>query len=181
VLVAHAGVLAALVLAAGEGAGQRLVAYLVPADPAAGLPPVGELRNHLLRSVPEFMVPSVFVELADLPLTANGKVDRAALPAPDAVRPDLDGFLAPAGEVEESLAEIWRQVLGVDRVGARDNFFELGGHSLLATQVVSRIREVFEIELPLAALFDEPTIAQTAATITGAASGAEGDYEEFEI
>jgi len=184
VLAVHPGVQSAVVMACGGETDRRLVAYLVPADPGAGLPAIGELRDHLRRSVPEFMVPAVFVELADLPLTANGKVDRAALPAPDAVRPDLGGFVAPSGAVEESLAGIWAQVLGVDRVGAGDNFFDLGGHSLLATQVVSRIRGAFGVEVPLAALFDQPTIAEIAVTITKATLGVDsdtGDYENLEI
>src|SRR6266699_56551 len=112
------------------------------------------------------MIPAVFTELTDLPLTPNGKLDRAALPAPDAARPELGGgFVAPRGAVEELLAGIWAQVLGLDRAGAGDDFFALGGHSLLATQVISRVREVFGTEVEVSALFDHPTVAGLAAVI----------------
>ncbi|MFJ1551947.1 amino acid adenylation domain-containing protein, partial [Streptomyces sp. NPDC088246] len=168
-LTGHPRVRSAVVTAWGEGEDRRLVAYLVPADHTEGIPAVGDLREHLRRSVPEFMVPSVFVELADLPLAPNGKLNRAALPEPEIGRPDADAFVAPAGAVEELLAGIWNQVLGIDRVGAEDNFFELGGHSLLATQVISRIRAVLGAEVPLSALFDHPTVRGLAATIAGSA------------
>jgi amino acid adenylation domain-containing protein len=158
VLATHPGVRSATVLALGEDANRRLVAYVVPADPAAGIPPVAQLRDHLLQQVPGYMAPAVFTELAALPLTPNGKLDRAALSALEVARPEPEEFAAPSGAAEELLAGIWAQLLGVDRVGAHDNFFELGGHSLLATQVVSRIRDVFGTEIPLAALFDQPTI-----------------------
>ncbi|WP_203854857.1 non-ribosomal peptide synthetase, partial [Dactylosporangium siamense] len=131
---------------------QRLVAYVVGAAVDAVA-----LRSRL----PEYMVPSVFVSLPALPLSANGKVDRAALPAPDLSRP-ADAFVAPEGPVQEVLAGIWAEVLGVERVGVHDNFFALGGHSLLATRVVSRVRLAFEVELPVAALFDTPTVAELA-------------------
>jgi acyl carrier protein len=108
----------------------------------------------------------VFTEVGSLPLTPSGKLDRAALPAPDGVRPDLaGGYVAPASPAEELLAGIWAQVLGVDRVGTLDSFFELGGHSLLATQVISRVRAVFGAEVPLAALFDHPTVQGLTAVV----------------
>jgi amino acid adenylation domain-containing protein len=169
VLTAHPGVGSAVVTTWGEAADRALVAYLVPAGPADGIPAVADLREHLRRSVPEFMVPTVFTELAALPLTPNGKLDRAALPAPEASRSDAVAFVAPSGTVEELLAGIWGRVLGVDRVGAQDDFFELGGHSLLATQVVSRIRDVLGAEVPLAALFDRPTVRSLAALVEGSA------------
>src|SRR6266568_4802255 len=115
------------------------------------------------------MVPAVFIELASSPLTPIGMLDRAALPAPTS---HLRDFVAPSGATEESLAGIWARVLGMDRVGAGDSFFELGGHSLLATQVISRIRAVFGAEVPLAALFDHPTVAGLAAVIEGSVPGA---------
>ena len=159
-LAAHPGVGAAVVAADGQGAAARLVAWLVPAGPGGGIPPAGELRAFVGQRLPGFMVPAVFTELAGLPLTASGKLDRAALPAPDAGRPELaGGYVAPASPAQELLAGIWAQVLGVDRVGATDSFFDLGGHSLLATQVISRIRGVFGVEVALAALFDQPTVA----------------------
>jgi amino acid adenylation domain-containing protein len=184
VLTGHPGVESAVVAAWGEGGDRRLVAYLVAADRADGLPDAGELREFALRQVPDFMVPSVFTELAALPLSPSGKVDRAGLPAPQAGRATAEEYVAPSGATEELLARIWAQVLGIERIGVEDNFFELGGHSLLATQVVSRIREVFRVEIPLGVLFDRPTIAATAAAIAQAAIG-EGhdadDYEEFDF
>ncbi|MPY45031.1 amino acid adenylation domain-containing protein, partial [Streptomyces phyllanthi] len=171
-LAAHPGVQVAVVTPFGESAQARLVAYVVPADPAEGIPTSGELRGHLRESLPEFMIPSVFTELAALPLTSSSKIDRAALPVPDAHRSDLDGtFVAPATPAEESLAGIWAELLGVDRVGAEDNFFELGGHSLLATQVISRIRDAFGTEIPLAALFDQPTVSELARVVERSVHG----------
>ena len=151
---------------------RRLVAYLVPADPKEGIPPLSELRAFVGRRLPGFMVPAVFTELASLPLTASGKLDRAALPSPDAARPELaGGYVAPATPAEELLAGIWAQVLGITRVGVTDSFFDLGGHSLLATQVISRVRGVFGVEVALAALFDQPTVAGLAAVVEGTAPG----------
>ncbi|MFI2352998.1 amino acid adenylation domain-containing protein, partial [Streptomyces sp. NPDC019443] len=169
VLAAHPAIRTALVTTNGEDADRRLVAHLVPADQAEGIPPVTDLRAFAGEHLPAFMIPSVFTELAALPLTANGKIDRAALPAPDAVRQHLTGYVAPSSVTEELLAGVWAQVLGVDRVGATEDFFELGGQSLLATQVVSRVREVFGTEIPLAALFDHPTVRALAALVETAA------------
>ncbi|PYV13978.1 MAG: non-ribosomal peptide synthetase, partial [Acidobacteria bacterium] len=110
------------------------------------------------------MVPSVFMFLDRLPQTPNGKIDRRALPAPEGVPAGgAHQFVAPRTPVEEILAEIWGELLGVDRVGAEDNFFELGGHSLLATQLITRLREVFRMELPLGILFEAPTVSGLAA------------------
>jgi acyl carrier protein len=112
------------------------------------------------------MVPTVFVALAELPRSPNGKVDRAALPVPSGDRPDLaDEFVAPRDPGEELIAEIWGEVLGLDRVGVYDNFFDAGGQSLLATRVVARMNTLFDIELPLADLFDRPTVAGLAETV----------------
>ncbi|MFJ2264747.1 condensation domain-containing protein, partial [Streptomyces sp. NPDC087844] len=173
-LVAHPGVRAAVVNVFGQVTDRRLAAYLVPTDLAAGVPAVGELREHLKRTLPDFMVPAVFTELAALPLTPNGKVDRAALPEPDGLRPDLDGFLPPATATEELLAGIWAQVLGVDRVGIHDNFFELGGDSIISIQVVARARES-GIHVTVAQLFDHQTVAGLA---TVAASRSTADAEQ---
>jgi hypothetical protein len=165
-LAAHPQVGGVVVVAAGEGEDRRLVAYLTPADQEAGVPAAGELRRLARLRLPDYMVPAVFVELAALPLTPNGKLDRSALSALDGARSELvGGFVAPRTAVEESLAGIWAEALGVDRVGATDNFFELGGHSLLATRVVSQVRGVFGAGLPLAALFDHPTVEGLAAVI----------------
>lgn len=132
---------------------------------AARLAP--HLRGYLKEKLPEYMVPSAFVMLEALPLTPNGKLDRRALPAPDTARPELAGiFVAPIAPVEKTLAGIYAQVLGLEQVGIHDDFFELGGHSLLATQVVSRIREAFQVELPLRHLFETPTVAGLAREVT---------------
>ena len=127
---------------------------------------ISELRNYLKERLPDYMIPSAFVYLDALPLTSHGKIDRRALPAPDAERPALaEAFLAPRSGVEEMLASIWSEVLGGVRVGVNDNFFELGGHSLLATQVMSRVREAFGIEIALRSLFEQPTVGELAETI----------------
>jgi hypothetical protein len=106
------------------------------------------------------MLPSAFVPMSALPLTPHGKVDRRALPAPGRQRGEPGGsYVAPRNAVEEVLADIWAQVLEVERVGAHDNFFDLGGHSLLGTQVTSRIFDAFSVELPLRRLFEAPTLA----------------------
>ena len=124
------------------------------------------LREALRGKLPEYMTPSAFVVLDALPLSPNGKVDRKAIPAPDAARPELEeAYVAPATPVEQTLAALWTEVLGVERVGTHDNFFELGGHSLLATQVISRLRKSLQVELPLRSLFEAPTVADLAARI----------------
>jgi amino acid adenylation domain-containing protein len=144
---------------------QRLVAYLVPERDST--PSTTELHTFLKDTLPEYMIPSTFVLLGSLPLTPSGKVDRRALPTPDHQRPTLErAFVPPRNPVEQSLAEIWTSVLGLQQVGVHDNFFELGGHSLLATQVVSRVRSTLEVELPLRSLFESPTIALLAVEIT---------------
>jgi amino acid adenylation domain-containing protein len=132
---------------------------------------LGELRGFLKQTLPEYMLPSAFVVLEALPLTPNGKVDRRALPAPEASRLDPGGSTTlPRDPVEEILAEIWAEVLGLEQVGVHDDLFELGAHSLLATQVVSRIRSALRVELPLRQLFETPTIAGLATAVTCAPS-----------
>jgi hypothetical protein len=147
----------------------QLVGYLVPARPSgAPQPPptVSSLRRQLGERLPDYMIPSLFVVLDALPLTANDKVDRRALPSPGTHRPNLEqAFVAPRTAVEEALAEIWAEVLGLKPVGIHDNFFELGGHSLMATQVVSRASTVFRSKLALRNLFESPTIAGLAQAI----------------
>ncbi|MFD8816454.1 amino acid adenylation domain-containing protein [Streptomyces sp. NPDC059627] len=165
VLAVHPGVGAAVVTVAGEGARARLVAYLVPADPAEGVPAVGELRAYLGARLPAFMVPASFTELSALPLTPGGKLDRAALPDPDPGRVDLSGrYVAPRTRIERVVARVWAEALGLDRVGAEDNFFELGGHSLLVTQIVARIRAAGH-DTSVGDLFDRPTVTGVAARI----------------
>jgi len=143
---------------------QRLVAYVVPIAGSAIIP--HELRALLSQKLPAGMVPSAFVLLDAFPLLPNGKVDRRALPPPESqpVRA-VAAHVAPRNPVEESLARIWSEVLGLERVGIHDNFFELGGHSLLATRVVSRVRNEFQTELPLRCIFDSPTVAGLAMAV----------------
>ncbi len=140
----------------------RLVGYVVGEEPA---PTVEGLRAHLKEGLPEYMMPAAFVFLESLPLTPNGKVDRKALPAPEVGSQLAHRYVAPQTPTEEILAGIWAEVLGVERVGIYDTFFELGGHSLLATQVVARVLDVLDVDLPLTSLFESPTIASLAAVI----------------
>jgi amino acid adenylation domain-containing protein len=154
-LVEHGGVDQAVVVAREDAPGdKRLVAYVVGEGVGAG-----ELRAHLKRSGPEYMVPSAYVVLEALPLTSNGKVDRSALPAPAGDAVVRGAHAGPRTPTEEVLASIWCEVLELDRVGVDDNFFELGGHSLPAMRVVARIRDTFHLDLPLRALFDAPRIS----------------------
>ncbi|QSJ15010.1 amino acid adenylation domain-containing protein [Nostoc sp. UHCC 0702] len=120
------------------------------------------LRQFLKEKLPEYMVPRAYVLLESLPLTPNGKVDRRALPMPDTITFSNQDYVAPRSQLEELLAEIWAKVLGKQQVGVHDNFFELGGHSLLATQLTSRIRDTFQIDLPVGNLFEAPTVEQLA-------------------
>src|SRR5262249_32399339 len=139
------------------------------ADPAAGVPDSGALREHLSRHLPPHMLPATYTELAGLPLALGGKVDRAALPAPDMTRSALSGrYVAPRTPVERVLARIWGEVLGVDRVGAHDSFFGLGGHSLLVTQTVAKIRAK-GYDISVGELYGQATVAAAAALITARA------------
>ncbi|MEH2109468.1 MAG: phosphopantetheine-binding protein [Nostoc sp.] len=142
---------------------KRLVAYIVPQVEQS--PTVQQLRHFLKAKLPEYMLPSAFVLVESLPLTANGKVDRRAQPKPDLDSTLLEKYVAPRTPIEEMLAQIWAQVLKVEQVGIDNNFFELGGHSLLATQLVSRIRNIFKVELPLRELFARVTVAELAQSI----------------
>jgi acyl carrier protein len=142
----------------------KLVAYVV----AEGGLPIGvdEVRSFVRETLPEYMVPSDVVSLQFLPLTRNGKVDRSALPAPNQQRARAErSFVAPRTPLEEAVAELWAQVLKVERVGIEDDFFELGGHSLLVTQVISRIRNRLDVDLPLRTIFEHPTVAGLALAI----------------
>lgn len=174
-LAEHPAVGAATVVARADGGDKRLVAYIVPAP---GRAPAGaELRAHLADRLPGYMVPSAFVTLPSLPLTASGKVDRRALPAPDAAQIETDAYVAPRTPIEQDLAVIWAQVLGVPRVGVHDNFFDLGGHSLLATQIISRAREAYPVELSLRRLFETPTVAGLANLVEEGLLAGQSDEE----
>jgi amino acid adenylation domain-containing protein len=162
----HPAIREAVVLAREDTPGdKRLIAYLVANPPPAGL--VGELRALLRTMMPEHMVPAAFVLLDAFPLTPNGKLDRKALPAPDAAAYVARSYEAPMGGIETALAQIWCDVLKLERVGRHDHFFELGGNSLVAMQVVSRARQRLISELPLRDLFAAPTVARRAARLAG--------------
>jgi amino acid adenylation domain-containing protein len=144
---------------------ERLVAYVV-CDATDYGPLFAELRAELREHLPEYMTPSLFVPLATLPRTPNGKIDRQTLPAPDQTRPALETeYVAPRTPVEQTLADIWAQTLGIERVGIYDNFFALGGHSLLATQLLARVRTAFHIDVQLQRFFTAPTITAMAVAI----------------
>ncbi len=172
VLAAHPAVRAAAVVTRedGDAAGagdRRLAAYVVPAAaPAAGVDFAAELRAHLAAHLPDYMVPAALVLLDALPLTPSGKLDRRALPAPGgealASRP---AYEPPAGDDERTIAAVWQELLGLERVGRHDDFFDLGGHSLLATRAVARLSRLFELELPLRALFQDATVAGLARAV----------------
>jgi amino acid adenylation domain-containing protein len=162
-LAEHSSVREAVVLAREDAPGEkRLVAYVVPAETAATEDLAASLRRHLQGRLPDYMVPAAYVALEALPLTPNGKLDRRALPAPDEGSYARHEYEAPQGAVEERLAGIWQQVLGVKRVGRHDNFFQLGGHSLLAVRLISRIRQALGTEVTLADLFAAPELRSLA-------------------
>jgi amino acid adenylation domain-containing protein/non-ribosomal peptide synthase protein (TIGR01720 family) len=169
VLDQHPAVREAVVLAREDAPGEkRLVAYLVCSGEA---PKAADLRAFLKEKLPDYMVPAAFVSLAALPITENGKVDRRALPAPDASVVEARAHVAPRGPVEEGIAAIFAEVLKLPLVSARDGFFELGGHSLLATQAIARIRAAFGVELPLRSLFEAPSPAELAGEVERALQG----------
>jgi acyl carrier protein len=143
---------------------KQLVAYVVTGPETAVS--VDELRVYLKENLPYYMLPAAFMLLDSLPLTVNGKLDRAALPPLTGMLAErTNTYVPPEGPVEEKLAEIWADVLGVEHVGVFDTFFDLGGYSLLAAQVIHRINSFFGIRVPLRDLFEEPTIANLALLI----------------
>ena len=178
-LAQHPAVGEAVVVAREDSPGdKRLAAYLVARG--GSLPAWGELRRHLQTKLPEYMIPAAFVELPALPLLPNGKVNRRALPAPDGQRPEQEQpFAAPRTPMEEALAGLWAEVLGIERVGVFDDFFSLGGHSLLATQMVAQLRPLFGVEVPLRLVFEARTIAQLATIIEGLTDPS--DMEEVDL
>jgi acyl carrier protein len=156
-LAQHADVGEAVVAARDEGGDKRLVAYFTAAPGAT--PSAGALRAHLRDTLPEHMIPSAFVVLDRMPLTANNKIDRKALPAPLASAAEPEEIIEPRGPVEATIATIFADVLGLARVGVTQDFFALGGHSLLGTRAMALLTEALGVELPLRALFEVKTVA----------------------
>ena len=141
-----------------------LIAYFISLD--GGLVSPSELRSFLKRRFPDYMIPSRFILLKQLPLTSRGKIDRQGLPDPGKSRPEIDTpYMAPRTAIEEQLAQIWAEVLSVNQVGIHDDFFDLGGHSLAASKIIARVIQWFQLELPVTALFDSPTVMDMAALI----------------
>ncbi|UOY05743.1 amino acid adenylation domain-containing protein [Muricauda sp. SCSIO 64092] len=150
-----------------ENGSKRLVGYVV----ADGDLDRTELQKSLKQQLPDYMVPTIWVELDGMPLTANGKIDRASLPLPDQSSLSTRAYVGPRTETEESLAAIWQELLGVDRIGVLDNFFELGGHSLLATRLVSMVRRQMDVDLAIRDVFVHPTISELGGHISGHSTG----------
>ena len=165
VLVRHPAVREAVVLADQDGSGEKkLVAYVVARQSPA--PTVSELRIYLKNKLPDYMIPSTFMQRDVIPTTATGKIDRQALPDPDQSRPALEvSYVAPAFDVQQRLAEIWADVLSVNRVGIHDNFFDLGGHSLLAMRIISKVHDAFGTVVSMRSFLDAPTVAGLAGVI----------------
>ncbi|WP_284332731.1 amino acid adenylation domain-containing protein, partial [Dyella flagellata] len=162
----HPGVREAVVVARDDHAGEkRLVAYVVSHGHAIADDLVATLRAHLSERLPDYMVPSAFVLLDALPLTPNGKLDRKALPAAGGEVYARQAYAAPQGAIEQTLAQLWQELLGVEHVGRQDNFFALGGHSLLAVRLLSRLRSVLRMDLPLSRFFATRTLADLADAI----------------
>jgi amino acid adenylation domain-containing protein len=165
-LASHPAVREAVVAAREDAPGEkRLVAYYTAAGANGQASGAAEFRSHLSSKLPDYMVPAAYVRMERMPLTANGKLDRKALPMPEGDVYAVRGYEAPHGEVETRLVEVWADLLNVGRVGRQDNFFELGGHSLLAMQVTARIRRTFEVELQVRSVFEAPTIAGLASEV----------------
>ncbi|MBO7885256.1 non-ribosomal peptide synthetase, partial [Burkholderia pseudomallei] len=169
-LLEHGALAQAAVLARDDGGdgGKTLVAYYVPrAGHEDGAP---ALRAHLAARLPEYMVPAAYVRLPAMPLTPNGKLERRALPAPDERSYVRRDYAAPQGEIETTLARIWAELFGIERVGRHDGFFELGGHSLLAVRMVVRVHDVLGVEVPLRALFADPVLHVFASAVARAST-----------
>ena len=160
-LLEHDSIKEAVVIDLDYQGNKYLVAYYSELPDNQRELTVEELKEYLSQSLPDYMVPSYFIKIEALPLTANGKIDRKALPEPDLAGLKRE-YVEPVNETEEKLIEIWSQILGVGQIGTTDDFFELGGHSLKATVLVSRIHKEFEVELPLEQVFDNPTIKEMA-------------------
>jgi long-subunit acyl-CoA synthetase (AMP-forming) len=188
-LTDHPAVRSAVITAIGEEhSKQQLVAYIVPEEKLA--PTIEEISEFLKKKLPNYMVPSGFVFLNALPLSANGKVDRRAL-LDYSISNLQNAYIAPRNEIEQQLTDIWQEFLGVEQIGIYDNFFELNGDSLLATQIISRLYKTFQIELPISSLLETPTVAAISEYIENNhsliqklqthTSAALGDREEGEL
>jgi amino acid adenylation domain-containing protein len=175
-LLRHPGVREAVVLAREDVPGEkRLAAYIVPSGPA---PSAADLRTFLQATLPEYMVPWAFVEMEALPVTGNGKLDRAALPAPRDVRPKDTAFVAPRNDLERAIAAAWREVLHLEQIGVQESFFEVGGSSLLLARLQSRLRESLGREVPFVELFRHPTIESLAQSLEQEAPKTEEKAEQ---
>jgi acyl carrier protein len=170
----HALVRDAVVEARDTGDEKRLAAYVIPADETIETDElVAALRAHLATTLPDYMVPAAFVRMGAWPLTPNGKLDRKALPAPDDEAYARREYEAPQGEIEQTLAGLWRELLQIERVGRQDDFFELGGHSLTATRLLARIRQALGVELPVATVFARSTLMTLAQAVAEASATAQ--------
>ncbi|MEA2828667.1 MAG: hypothetical protein QOG43_3106, partial [Actinomycetota bacterium] len=169
---------AAVVVREDTPGDHRLVAYVVSQFMPG--PSDEELRGFLAEYLPSHMIPMALVALDGLPLTANGKLDRAALPAPEDAASARRQYTAPRNETEAAIAEIWGELLGLEQVGADDDFFELGGHSLLATQVIARMRKAFDVQLAVHTLFTSPTVAGLAEVVADARRSA-GEADDADL
>ncbi|TBU87410.1 non-ribosomal peptide synthetase, partial [Stutzerimonas kirkiae] len=179
----HEAVREAVVIDIEGPSGKQLAAYLVtdrslPDDAERQATLRNTLRDYLKESLPDYMVPAHLVFLGAMPLTANGKLDRRALPKPDASQLQQD-YVAPQSELEQRIAAIWADVLKVEKVGLTDNFFELGGHSLLAISVTTRVRAELGIEVPLGFLFERENLFAYAAALSGQRFAGEEDFDEL--
>ncbi|WP_066370581.1 non-ribosomal peptide synthetase [Herbidospora mongoliensis] len=159
VLRRHPGIRDVVVTAPEHDGDRRVIAYVVPAGEG---PSLAEVLRHCRDALPDYMVPALVVTLAALPVSPNGKVDRAALPRPASDRPALEGYVPPRGHVQRALADLWTTLLRLDRIGAHDHFFDVGGHSLLASRLLARVRKTFACEVPLADFLATPTVAALA-------------------
>lgn len=159
VLAQHPQVATSIALAIGDQQDKQLIAYVVPPSTQ---PTTQDLQNFLRKRLPEYMIPASIVFLESLPITANGKLDRAALPQPERSQVCDGDFIPPEKGLEQKLAELWEQVLGIAPVGRHDSFFALGGHSLLAVKLIAKIEKTLDARVPIASLFQAPTVAQMA-------------------
>jgi acyl carrier protein len=193
-LLKHPAVKEAVVVTKADIAGETsLVGYFVPTTAISddGHDQISELRQFLKLKLPGFMVPSRFMPLTAMPLTANGKVDRKALPKIDVSQQLAAHYIAPRTELEQKIVDLWAEVMGIEKIGIHDNFFELGGHSILAIQVIARLRKMMQIDLPVTTLFALPTVADFAdrietirwatQTMPTSQTIASDEYEEGEL